>query len=58
MELIVAIRGRLAAGGHDAGADKIIWHLGTIASCGSRCHRREQATTLPHVNVATERTSR
>ena len=27
VELIVAIRDRLVAGGHDAGADKIIWHL-------------------------------
>ena len=27
VELIVAIRDRLAAGGHDAGADTIIWHL-------------------------------
>jgi transposase InsO family protein len=27
VELIVAIRDQLVAGGHDAGADKIIWHL-------------------------------
>jgi transposase InsO family protein len=27
VELIVAVRDRLVASGHDAGADKIIWHL-------------------------------
>ena len=41
VELIVAIRDRLVANGHDAGADKIIWHL---------AHDHDRHVSRPTVN--------
>jgi transposase InsO family protein len=41
VELIVAIRDRLVADGHDAGADKIIWHL---------AHDHDRHVSRPAVN--------
>jgi transposase InsO family protein len=49
VRLIVAIRDRLVGGGHDAGADKIIWHL---------AHDHQLLVSRPTVNRVLRRQGR